>query len=75
MEFGRILFYGGVFLVLMGALLMRFPNLLSWFGKLPGDIRYQGGKLTLSFPLVSMIIVSLVLTLGINLVAKLMSGK
>jgi len=43
------------------------PGLLSWFGHLPGDIRREGEGGSFYFPITSMIIISIVLTLIINL--------
>lgn len=53
---------GGVFLVL-GVLLYYFPNALSWFGQLPGDIRIEKEHGGFYFPITSMIILSVVLSL------------
>ena len=36
---------------------------LSWFGRLPGDVRWEGERARVYIPLVSMIVVSLVLSL------------
>lgn len=35
---------------------------LSWFGRLPGDIRYERGATRVYIPLASMLLVSLLLT-------------
>lgn len=53
----------GALLLLVGALWYFFPGALSWFGRLPGDIRYQSGNVTVFFPIVSLLIVSLLLNL------------
>ena len=46
---------------------MRYaPWAVSWFGKLPGDIRFQSGNTRVFIPITSMIIVSVVLTLLVN---------
>ena len=75
MDLGRILLFGGVFLMIAGMLLVRWPNLLCWFGRLPGDLHYQGGKVSMHIPLASMIVASIILTVGINVVAWLLSWK
>jgi hypothetical protein len=75
MDLGRILLFGGLFLIAVGAVLVRWPNLFSWFGRLPGDFRVQGDKVSFVFPLTSMIIVSVLFTIGINLMARLLSWK
>jgi len=43
----------------------------SWFGRLPGDIRYQGENTRVFVPITSMILASAVLTLLLNLARRL----
>ena len=59
----------GVGVVLVG--LLVWSGALSWFGRLPGDIRIERDNFRLYVPITSMILVSLVLTLLINLVRRL----
>ncbi|WP_445359915.1 DUF2905 domain-containing protein [Microbulbifer sp. EKSA005] len=63
----RWLIIAGIILVLVGVLLHFSPGLFSWFGRLPGDVRVESGRTRFYFPIVSMIIVSLVLSLLVNL--------
>lgn len=51
----------GVVAIVVGFLIMSGG--LSWFGRLPGDIRIERDGLRLYVPITSMILVSLVLTL------------
>jgi len=60
----------GVVLLLLGAVLHFAPWLLSWFGRLPGDIRYEAGRTRVFIPITSMVVVSLVLTLVMNLLSR-----
>ena len=57
----------GVILVVIGLVLQFAPGLINWVGKLPGDIRYESEHTKIFIPVTSMIIISLVLTLLINL--------
>ncbi|HOR54371.1 MAG TPA: DUF2905 family protein [Synergistales bacterium] len=66
----RWLMVAGVVLLLLGAVLHLAPWLLSWFGKLPGDIRYETGRTRVFIPITSMVVVSLVLTLVMNLLSR-----
>lgn len=59
---------GGV-IVLVGVLILT--GALGWFGRLPGDLRHQGDRVGLFFPFTSMVIVSVVLTVVVNLVLRL----
>jgi hypothetical protein len=62
-EVGRFVVIIGLLLVVAGVILWRFPSLLSWMGKLPGDISVQKGNFSFYFPVVTCIVVSLVVTL------------
>ncbi len=64
-ELGRIVLVVGVVLVVVGALAVlgvRLP-----FGRLPGDIAIEGERGGFYFPIVSMIVVSVILTILVNL--------
>lgn len=63
----RVLIFAGLALLMVGALLHWFPNLFSWFGKLPGDIRVERESGSFYFPIVSMVIVSIALTILVNI--------
>ena len=60
-ELGRILLFAGVFLVGTGALLMLLGR--RGFHGLPGDIVYRGDRVTIFFPIVTSIVLSILLTL------------
>ena len=64
-ELGRILVAIGIVLVIVGGLAMlgiRLP-----FGRLPGDIAIEGERGGFYFPIVTMLIISIVLTVVVNL--------
>jgi uncharacterized membrane protein YidH (DUF202 family) len=65
---GPIIIAAGVTLVLVG--LLVWAGGLSWFGRLPGDIRIEKESVHVYIPLVSMILVSVVLTLILNLLNR-----
>jgi hypothetical protein len=58
MSFGNLLILLGLGLILAG-LAFRF-GLLSWFGHLPGDIRYEGENFVFFAPLGSMLLISVI---------------
>ena len=64
---GRWLILAGAVLVVLGLTLHYAPGLLNWFGKLPGDIRIESERGKFFLPITSMVIVSIVLTVLINL--------
>jgi hypothetical protein len=43
--------------------LLAWASALSWFGRLPGDIRIVSDNIRLYIPITSMVLVSLVMTL------------
>lgn len=57
----------GLVLVAFGALLHFAPSTLNWFGKLPGDIRFETASGKVFIPITSMIIISVLLTIITNL--------
>jgi len=67
MAFGKILMLAGLILLCLGLVLSYAPGLISWFGHLPGDIRIEDEKGFIFIPITSMLIVSLILTVLVNL--------
>ncbi|HUH08107.1 MAG TPA: DUF2905 domain-containing protein [Egibacteraceae bacterium] len=55
----------GVGAIILGVLVMT--GALSWFGRLPGDIRIEGERTRVYIPITSMIIASIVLTILLSL--------
>jgi len=71
-DIGRILVFAGIALVIVGAvilLLNRFPGLP--FGRLPGDVSWERGGTRVYLPLATMLLVSIVLTILVNLIMRL----
>lgn len=64
---GKLIIVIGVVLVLIGLALTYAPWLVNWFGKLPGDIRIQNEKSVVFVPLMSMLLISVILSLIINI--------
>lgn len=59
------LIVGGIVLVAVG-LLAKY-GLLGWFGHLPGDIRIKGEHGSFYFPITTMLLISVVLSVLVNL--------
>ncbi|WP_077367262.1 DUF2905 domain-containing protein [Anaerosalibacter sp. Marseille-P3206] len=64
-QFGKFFVYIGITLLIFGALLIIGEKF--GLGKLPGDIFIQKGNFTFFFPIVSSIIISLILTIILNI--------
>lgn len=58
---GKLIIVAGVALVVIGMLVST--GALSWFGRLPGDIRVERANTRVFVPITSMLLVSLVLSL------------
>ena len=67
MEPGKALISIGALLLAVGLVLNYAPWLVSWFGKLPGDIRVQNKNSFVFIPITSMIVVSVLITVLANL--------
>ena len=65
---GLILIGLGVGVVVVG--LLAYAGALSWFGRLPGDIRYESDNVRVYVPIVSMLIVSVVVSLLLYLLRR-----
>jgi len=57
----------GASVLVLGALVRFAPGLFTWFGNLPGDIRIENEGSRVFVPITSMIVVSIALTLVVNL--------
>lgn len=75
MRFGNVLMLIGAGVVVIGALVRFAPGLFAWFGNLPGDIRIEGENSRVFIPITSMIIVSVVLTVVVNLVGAVFRNR
>lgn len=72
---GRTLLVIGVGLAVIGGALMllgRLPFFQS-LGSLPGDLRIEGQGFTCFVPIVSMLLISVVLTIILNIIIRLIN--
>jgi len=65
---GPMLITLGVGLILIG--LLFWSGSMSWFGRLPGDIRIERETVRIYVPIVSMLLVSVVVSLVLYLVRR-----
>jgi hypothetical protein len=64
---GKTLITLGALLAIVGAVLILGDKLGIHFGRLPGDLTWRGKRGSVHFPIVTSIVVSLVLTVIVNL--------
>ena len=65
-ELGRILIVFGIVLVLLGAVFLLSPR-VPFLGRLPGDLLFRRGDTTVFVPLATSLILSLVISILLNL--------
>lgn len=71
---GRWLVIGGLALAVIGGLMVLAARSGIPLGRLPGDIHFQSGNVTVFIPLATMILLSVVLTVLVNVVLRIL-GK
>jgi hypothetical protein len=60
----------GAMLIIIGLVLWFAGDRLSWFGRLPGDIRIERPGFSCFFPITTMIIVSVVLSIILSVLSR-----
>jgi hypothetical protein len=68
-ELGKALILMGILLVLIGAVLL-FADRIPFLGRLPGDVVVRRRGFTLYAPIATALLLSLVLTLVLNLLRR-----
>ena len=63
---GRLLILFGVVSIIAGLVLLIAPR-VPWLGRLPGDVIVERERFTLYVPIVTSLVVSVVLTILLNL--------
>jgi hypothetical protein len=64
-----IILIGGI-VVLIGIIFYFWGDKLNWLGRLSGDIRYEGKNTKVYFPIVTMLLISVVLNVILYLIRK-----
>jgi DUF2905 family protein len=71
MDFGKLLLFLGMILIIAGAALMLLGRTDLPLGRLPGDIIYRGRHTTFYFPLATSILLSVVLSVILYFVGRM----
>ncbi len=71
-DIGRIVIMMGIVLVVIGGILLLIGK-VPWLGHLPGDISIQSGNLSCFFPIATSILLSIILTIVLNLFFRLLN--
>ena len=67
---GKYILIAGIIIVVAGILIYFFHDYFKWIGRLPGDFRIEKENFRFYFPLVTMIILSLLITIIINILKR-----
>ncbi len=66
---GRVLIVGGIVVAILSVVIVLAPN-LPLLGRLPGDIRYENENVRILIPFGTMILVSIVATIVLNVIGR-----
>lgn len=67
---GKYIILFGVIVVVTGVVIYFFGDKLNWIGRLPGDIRIERENSRFYFPITTMILFSVLLTIIVNLIRR-----
>ena len=67
---GKIIILLGLALVAGGLIVYFLHDRLHWMGRLPGDIRVERDSFRFYFPITTMILLSIVVTIAIWIIKK-----
>ena len=70
-ETGKWIILAGLLIVLVGVVIYFFHAHLRWIGRLPGDIRVEKENFRFYFPITTMILLSILVTVLFNLFRKI----
>lgn len=68
---GKYLVILGIALVAIGIIVYFFHDKLHWIGRLPGDIRVEKENFRFYFPITTMILLSIILTVILAIIRRL----
>lgn len=70
-ELARVLIVLGLAITLVGLIILGATRFFPWLGRLPGDFVYEGENFKFYIPLATMILVSVVGTIVLNIVIRI----
>jgi len=69
---GKYIIIAGTVIVLSGVIIYFFHDKLNWIGRLPGDIRIEKENFKFYFPITTMIIFSLAITIIVQIIKRIL---
>ncbi len=67
---GKLIMVIGAIIVVAGVIVYFFHDKLNWIGRLPGDVRIEKENFRFYFPITTMILLSLLLTLIAQIIKR-----
>jgi len=69
-ETGKYIIAIGAGVMLIGILIYFFHDKLHWIGRLPGDIRIEKENFRFYFPLTTMLLLSVLITIVVRIIRR-----
>jgi len=70
-DFARLLIIIGLAIAFAGVVLLLAVRFFPWLGNLPGDFRYESENVKIYFPLATMLLVSILGSILLNIVLRI----
>ena len=67
---GKYIILAGAIIIIAGIIIYFFHDKLNWIGRLPGDIRVERENFRFYFPIMTMIVFSVIATLIIWIIKR-----
>jgi hypothetical protein len=67
---GKYIIIAGAAIVVIGLLIYFFHDKLHWIGRLPGDIRIERENFRFYFPITTMIVLSVLISVILGVIRK-----
>jgi len=70
-EIGKWLILIGFLIIIAGVIFLIFGDRLNWLGNLPGDIRVERENISFYFPVTTMILLSILISIIFSVAVRL----
>ena len=70
-QLGKYIILAGLAIVVVGIIIYFFSDKLNWIGRLPGDISVQKDNFRFYFPVTTMILASILLTIIVQIIKRI----
>ena len=67
---GKYIIIAGTLLIVFGVIIYFFHDKLHWIGRLPGDVRIEKDNFKFYFPIATMILLSILVSLVVYVLKK-----